>query len=433
MIELPQKFRETITAELAASLDTISPTSIRYNPLKKVETTYCEQVPWCHNGYYIAQRPIFTTDPLFHGGAYYVQEASSMFVGWILERLKLSGARILDLCAAPGGKTTQAAAYAEVVVANEVIRSRARILSENVQRWGSGNIAVTCNDPRDFGEQAPSFFDVMIVDTPCSGEGMFRKDPDAREQWTPEAVTVCAARSRRIVGDAWASLRDGGTLIYSTCTFNRAENQENAHWICNSLGGELIDLGELPSAIVSSDAGYNFYPNMVKGEGFYAVAIRKNGEQSRSEYPQRKSVRSLQTISRSEQTEVLKWVNEPLNFAVGGGSLYGFNEPLYNIIEFIRANFNLLYSGVAMGELIRGALKPSHSLATYYDLRYTNRADLPLEAALQYLRRDTPELDYFQVDALSLVTYRHTPIGWLKRIGNRANNQYPQNLRILHY
>lgn len=433
MIELPKEFLTTIPDELAVALNTVSPTSIRYNPFKSSKDRPPEGVPWCDEGYYLTDRPIFTIDPLFHGGAYYVQEASSMFVGWMLGQLAQPKGRILDLCAAPGGKTTQAARYAQTVVANEVIRSRAKILSENVQRWGSGNIAVTSNDPRDFGERAVSFFDVMIVDTPCSGEGMFRKEPASRGEWSLEAVGLCQARSRRIVSDAWAALRDGGVLIYSTCTFNRLENEQNATWICEELGGELIRFDNLPHGIVATDAGYRFFPHLIRGEGFYAVAIRKSGSETRAEFTPRKSAKSLTSISKDEQSEVVEWVSVPLNFAVGGANLYGFSDEIYAIVEFLRANFNLLYSGVLMGELIRGRLKPSHSLATYFDVKFDTCVELPLAQAVEYLRRGTPSLEYFTRDGLALVTYQSIPIGWLKRIGNRANNLYPQNLRILHY
>lgn len=433
MIELPKEFLDTITQELAQALDTASPVSIRYNPFKNTPTTLTNRVPWCNSGYYLDERPIFTIDPLFHGGAYYVQESSSMFVGWIVEQLGIDRPRILDLCAAPGGKTTHLSCHASVVVANEVIRQRAKILSENVQRWGNGNIAVTSNDPRDFGERLPSFFDIVVIDTPCSGEGMFRKDHAAREQWSPEAVELCASRSRRIVSDSWGSLRDGGVLIYSTCTFNRHENEDNAAWICSELGGELIPLENVPSGIVSDGVGYHFYPNLVRGEGFYAVAIRKNGNETRAEYTRKKSKNDLAPLTKDEQAELSRWVGTPLNFAIGGGNVYGFTDELFSIIELLRADFNLLYSGVMMGEMIRGSLKPSHPLATYYDVRFDNRTELKLDDAVKYLRRDTLSVDLFENDGLTLVTYQNCPLGWLKRIGNRTNNLYPQQQRILHF
>lgn len=431
---LNPKFVELNPAELIAALDSEPPVSIRYNPLKMCSHRELESVPWCRDGYYLSERPIFTVDPLFHGGVYYVQEASSMFIGWIVEHLELGDDVLaLDLCAAPGGKTTQLAGCVRSVVANEVIRPRAKILSENVQRWGSGNIAVTSNDPRDFGERAVSLFDLIVVDTPCSGEGMFRKDHAARDEWSEEAVAMCAARSRRIVSDVWPALRDGGVLIYSTCTFNRFENEENAHWICRELGGELIEIDGLPHGVVASDAGFRFSPHLVKGEGFYAVAIRKNGDERRTEPSLRRSAKSMTIPTKDEANEARRWVGSELHFAIGGGSLYGFTEPLWGIVEFLRANFNLCYSGVMMGELIRSALKPSHALATYHNVLFDNAVDLPLDAAVEYLRRGNLSLDYFPNDGLTLIKYQGSAVGWLKRIGNRVNNLYPQGLRILHY
>lgn len=429
----PKEFIDRVPAELIKALDGPAVTSVRYNPLKRVEQRFAgEAVAWCEEGVYLDERPIFTTDPLFHAGAYYVQEASSMFVGWMVERLGISGARILDLCAAPGGKSTQLAAYASVLVSNEVIRSRAKVLSDNIQRWGTGNIAVTSNDPKQFGERAVSFFDLVVIDTPCSGEGMFRKDPAAREEWSPEAVELCAARSRRIVSDAWGALRDGGVLIYSTCTFNEQENERNAEWICEELGGELIEFRDLPVGVVTNGAGYRFMPHLVRGEGFYAVAIKKLGEECRAEYSIKKGKNSLVVVTAQEQAEAESWVQGALHFASGGGNLYGFKDEMWEVIEFLRANFNLLYSGVMMGELIRGVLKPAHSLATYYDVVCENRAELPLEVAVEYLRRGVVAADFCEGDGMALATYMGTPIGWLKRIGRRTNNLYPQHLRIMH-
>lgn len=431
----PSQFIESNSEELIVALDGVPETSIRYNPLKSKPQPNAELVPWCEDAVYLSERPLFTVDPLFHGGSYYVQEASSMFIGWMAERLGINkGSRVLDLCAAPGGKTTHLSQYAGIVVANEVIRSRAKVLSENVQRWGSGNIVVTSNDAKDFGERVVSFFDMMLIDTPCSGEGMFRKDRKARDEWSVEAVELCAARSRRIVSDAWAALKDGGILIYSTCTFNRLENEDNAEWICKELGGEIIEFADIPQVgIVATEAGCRFFPHLVRGEGFYAVAIRKSGNEYRAEYSQRKSNKSLTLLTKDEQTQVSKWIVNELYLAVGGGSVYGFTSDMWQIIEYMRANLNLIYSGVLMGELIRCELKPSHSLAMYYDVCFDNRVDLPLDAALEYLRRGAPTLSHFPKEGLALVTYEKLPIGWLKRISNRANNLYPQNLRIVHY
>lgn len=447
---LPDKFiareKETLSgddfANFIESLETTPPVSIRLNPLKGYTYPDFEsRVAWCEHGLYLHNRPQFTADPVFHGGAYYVQEASSMFSGWLAERVvaDMSEPRILDLCAAPGGKTTHLATVAHkvggVVVANEPIRSRARILAENVQKWGSGNVAVTSNDPADF---APfhEFFDLVVVDAPCSGEGMFRKDHDAREEWSEANVDLCAARQRRILSDIWGSLCDAGVLIYSTCTFNRKENEENAAWILNELGGELITFDDLPQGVLSTDAGFRFYPHRIKGEGFYAVAIRKSGYHGRMDMQQLRrgaNSKTMQRLTKQEQQIATGWVNSDLaSFGIGGGEVYAFPDSLYAIIEPLRSHLNLLYSGVQMGTFMRDELKPSHALALSHALNRTavtiSQVDLP--TALEYLRKGNPCVKAFE-NGLSLVEYNGVALGWIKRISTRCNNLYPQQWRIL--
>lgn len=238
MLTLPEHFIHAIRTDrpgdaeaLLNALDAPSPVSIRWNPYKSGPATDGTPVPWNRYGRYLASRPSFTADPLFHAGAYYVQEASSMFVEHILRSAmpETEGLRILDACAAPGGKTTiySTLAGAEgIVVANEVVRSRAAVLADNVRKWGIGNTVVTSNDTAHF-TPLREWFDVVAVDAPCSGEGMFRKNPDARSEWSTANTEMCAARQRRIVSDLWDALKPGGILIYSTCTFNRRENEDN--------------------------------------------------------------------------------------------------------------------------------------------------------------------------------------------------------------
>lgn len=397
----------------------------------------CAAVEWCPlTGRYLDERPVFTLDPTFHGGAYYVQEASSMFVDWIMSRLDMQAPRVLDLCAAPGGKTTLLAEHASVVVANEVIRPRARILSENCQKWGSGNIAVTSNDPADFGSHLPEMFDVILVDAPCSGEGMFRKDPAARDQWSTEAVKLCVQRQRRIVADVWSALREGGVLIYSTCTFNRQENEQNVTWICAELGAEVLEFDDtqvsLPAGVVRGECGFRFYPSMIRGEGFFVAAIRKHGDGVRYTLPRSRTSRNVMTpLGRAQSIEALRWVGHDLNFAIGANNVYGFSDAMFEIIETLRERTNLLYSGVLMGEFMRESLKPSHSLALYHDVRHDDAvSEIDYADAVAYLRKDVIRADKFE-ESLSLVLFDGVALGWNKRIGNRCNNLYPQQWRIL--
>jgi 16S rRNA C967 or C1407 C5-methylase (RsmB/RsmF family) len=267
---------------IVAALSAEPEVSVRVNPFKLSLKALREHfgplagdpVPWAADeAFYLTERPSFTLDPLFHAGAYYVQEASSMYVGALFERVKAaladgaggaSGLRVLDLCAAPGGKTTQLLSHldsASLLVANEIVPARATVLAENVVRWGCSNVAVTSSDPAAFGALR-GFFDVAVVDAPCSGEGMFRKDERAVAEWSRDNVRLCAARQRRILADAWPALTPGGYLIYSTCTFNRFEDEENVDWIARELGAECLDQR-------------HFYPGEDRGEGFFAALLRK--------------------------------------------------------------------------------------------------------------------------------------------------------------
>lgn len=274
------------TERLLAALSAEPEVSVRVNPDKLSLMALREHfgalagdpVTWAaEEAFYLTERPSFTLDPLFHAGAYYVQEASSMYVGALFDRAaamltdapegatgRASGLRVLDLCAAPGGKTTQLLSHLDdtsLLVANEVVPARATILAENVARWGRSNVAVTQSDPAAFGALR-SFFDIAVVDAPCSGEGMFRKDERAVAEWSPANVGLCAARQRRILADFWPSLRPGGFLIYSTCTFNRQEDEDNVDWIVRELGAECL-------------AMRHFYPGEDRGEGFFAALLHK--------------------------------------------------------------------------------------------------------------------------------------------------------------
>lgn len=462
-IPLPPEFIGTIAgiSGLAESLAEPAPVSVRLNPFKSYifpESSILQPVPWTSPGeaYYLDERPVFTADPVFHGGAYYVQEAGSMFVGWLLRRIfsesgiTAAGCRVLDLCAAPGGKTTHVASVVGtngVVVANEVIRPRARILAENVQKWGSGSVAVTSNDPADFGERLPGFFDVIVVDAPCSGEGMFRKDYGARAEWSPENVQLCAARQRRIVSDVWDALRPGGVMIYSTCTFNAAEDEENVRWMAEELGGDVLDFSDVPEGITATDAGWHFYPNRVRSEGFFAAAIRKTGDPDAkgSTVSKIKQNKGLAPLAKNEVAEAVRWIDPakgPERFAVGGdGQVYGFSAEMYETVAALLAGrFGLLYSGVQLGEMIRGVLKPGHALALYHGLNrgVANVADLSAAAAMEYLRKGPSAADGALpvsafAEGLNLVVCRGIALGWAKRIGHRYNNLYPPAWRVLHY
>ena len=261
--------------------------SIRLNPAKLTDCPFpdAERVPWSPYGYLLKERPVFTLDPLFHAGCYYVQDSSAMFVGELVRRVLdrfCPGLAALDLCAAPGGKTTDLAASLRErfgdkfsLLANEVMRSRFGVLRSNVRTWGDPRVGVVSRDPSAFSGK--EVFDLIVADVPCSGEGMFRKDEKAVEDWSPETVDFCAARSRRILSDVWSALRPGGILVYSTCTFNRQENDGTVAWIAAELGADILDFGDFPP-VVRTEHGYALLPGLVPGEGQYAAVLVKHGD-----------------------------------------------------------------------------------------------------------------------------------------------------------
>ena len=260
MIPLPEDFIKRIKADsfwpdnLLLAMNDQPSVSIRINPLKKSKELYdLESVLWNPNGFYLPKRPIFTLDPLFHAGCYYPQEAGSMVLEYIFNALSISKkAIILDLCAAPGGKSTLINSWLDddgFIVSNEIIPNRNKILCENLTKWGSVNCLVTCNQPKRF-QEFPSIFDLIVVDAPCSGEGMFRKDPDSRNEWSLQNVEFCADRQKQIVCDVWDSLNENGYLIYSTCTLNEEENETTIKWLSKELNAEIINFNLPEKSII---------------------------------------------------------------------------------------------------------------------------------------------------------------------------------------
>ena len=447
---LPERFVETMretlgedAEKLFAALDTEPAVSIRLNPCKPAECFDGEAVGWCKWGKYLAERPQFTLDPLLHGGAYYVQEASSQFVAHLLKNYDMEGKRVLDMCAAPGGKTTVYSTLVGregLVVANDISHSRAMALADNVQRWGMGNVVVTCNEPAHIGAFT-HWFDVVAVDAPCSGEGMFRKMDEARSEWTPSSPDVCAERQREILAEAWRVLRPGGTLIYSTCTFNPTEDEGIVEWLMSEYGEEV----ELADRVVTEDSWgvvrseigafqcFHFYPHKARGEGFFAAVARKSEGPVRRSMP--KARRKLfAPCAKADVKELSRWVDDASKhtFMVVGEDIYAYNSAVAESVVTLSENLSVVYSGVSMGRIFKQKLKPEHPLALYIGL---NRDVVPivevsLEDALDYLRRNDIAASQFE-EGINVVGYKGTPIGFVKRIGARCNNMYPKDLRIV--
>nr|WP_290541421.1 rRNA cytosine-C5-methylase [Alistipes sp.] len=401
-------------------------------------------VPWCREGRYLAVRPAFTLDPDFHAGAYYVQEASSQFVGHLLAAVPTQGARILDLCAAPGGKTTLYASLAGpdgLVVANEIDRRRASVLADNVRKWGTGNVAVTTCEPRALGD-FEAWFDVVAVDAPCSGEGMFRKDPDARGEWSEGHVKLCAARQDDILREAWRALRPGGTLVYSTCTFNRDEDEGSLERMAAWAGDEIVASEAMPVedawGIVCGRVGafrtFRFYPHRACGEGFFAAVARKSFDAGGRVRTPKARRTPFAAVDRKTSGELARWVQHPdrMRFAAVADTCYAWYAAQADAVRMLSEALPVIYSGVALGQVFKGVLKPDPALAFFDGL---NRGALPVaeldgEEVLRFLRRQEIAAGGL-AEGMNLICSRGRALGFAKRIGVRVNNLYPNSLRII--
>lgn len=422
------------------SLQEQPPVSIRLNPEKEFHVANTTPVPWTTYGRYLPERPVFTLDPAFHGGAYYVQEASSMFLEQALKQCVDLGQSlyVLDLCAAPGGKSTHLASlinHESLLVSNEVIRSRASILSENIQKWGSNNVVVTNNDPEDF-KRLPGFFDVVVIDAPCSGEGLFRKDADAMHEWSEDNVILCSKRQRRIVSDVWSSLKENGILIYSTCTYNPEENEENLQWLKQERNVEFltIKVDDTWGAVeVEQDGitGYHFYPHKVKGEGFFISVIRKKESEETLRVKNTRS--NFQSPSKKILEQLQHWVVDTgnIDFIQREDLVQFFPSTLSQAIDILAKNLRLVSAGTFAATVKHDKLIPEHALALSVKLNREHFPvlDLNVDDALRYLRKETLSITPDQT-GFTLMLYQNISIGWGNVLPNRINNLYPAEWRI---
>ncbi|MCK9638419.1 MAG: hypothetical protein M0R39_00795 [Prolixibacteraceae bacterium] len=444
MILLPESFdlrMKTILGDgflkFSDSISSAVNHSIRINTKKIEKELNLSPVQTCSTGYYLDQRPIFTLDPLFHAGAYYVQESSSMFLEQFIRHAPKKPLRVLDLCAAPGGKSTHLSSLLpsdSLLVSNEVIHSRALVLSENLKKWGNPNVVVTCNDPRDFS-RLPGFFDVIVVDAPCSGEGLFRRDPSAIDEWSESNTSICAQRQKRILADVWPALAENGMLVYSTCTYNPAENEENISWLADFAEVEGIEL-TIPEqwGIVTTEANnvpcYRFYPHKVPGEGYFTAAIQKKGSVEGEKRSKEKS--ALPLASKTEQSVLSNLLQQlPLSLVKFEENFLAFPTNLLQSLDQVKAALRIIHAGVKVGEIKQTSLVPAHDLAvsTIINTSHFPSLDLTLEQSLSFLKRDDFRLD-FQDQGWNLLTYHSHPLGWAKNIGSRFNNGYPKEWRI---
>jgi 16S rRNA C967 or C1407 C5-methylase (RsmB/RsmF family)/NOL1/NOP2/fmu family ribosome biogenesis protein len=445
IMNLPQQFNEQMQLQLGdncrlflESLEQISPTSIRVNPRKWLTRNYTP-IGWTEFGYYLPNRPSFTLDPLFHAGCYYVQEASSMLLEQAVKQsMDLSQPIIaLDLCAAPGGKSTHLLSSLNdrsLLVSNEVIRSRANVLSENIQKWGLGNVVVTHNDPQDFAE-LEGFFDLMVVDAPCSGEGLFRKDPSAVNEWSKQSIELCAQRQQRILADVWPALKENGILIYSTCTYNTIENEQNLLWLASRHDVEFISLRldatwGVQESCESNAIGYRCYPHLLRGEGFFLSVIRKKDPQPRCNF---RTKIHLPLASKKVTQQLADWlVGERQELIQLNDLVIAIPASLLDTINFLAQKLNMVLRGTAIATEKHTKLVPEHALAlsVLLNRQHFRQVELSADEALTYLRKDTLNIGG-DSKGFGLVTYFERPLGWVNLLGNRINNLYPSTWRIL--
>ncbi len=524
---LCEAFGPERAARIMEALEESPSVSVRLNPFKlsfggstneaeeKYTTGYCdegifegsESVGWSQWGRILKERPVFTLDPLFHAGGYYVQDSSSMFVGYVFRQVlsmlqgesPLSGGcaigepqggcavgearpqgnapaqilrpfgrniRVLDLCAAPGGKTTDLAASLReafgdgfLLISNEVMKARAGVLADNVARWGDPNVVVTSADPAAFAALT-GFFDIILADVPCSGEGMFRKDEKAREQWSEETVELCAARQKRIIADVWPALAPSGALIYSTCTFNSRENDGNVRWIAENLGAEVLS-PECPFCeIIRTGEGFSLAPGFVSGEGQYCAALRKTerGTECGESLPQesflqegsgsesgrdgvhcspkgaKRNLKNGKAAAKADFSEkdVSALFSSEVSIKQRGELLIAVPEAVRQDIEILESAIRPLSTGVAAGEVKNGKLIPSADLALSQILKESAfpRVELDRETALSFLHRDSICLPDAPLGHIA-VTYKGLGLGFVKNIGARCNNLLPMSRRIL--
>lgn len=448
---LPFDFIEQMRPLLGAELDlflqalqTDRETSVRVNdklPFEQLGVLHqagLDEVPWCPDGYYVKQRPQFTLDPMLHAGCYYVQEASSMIIDEVLAQLVRPDSIVLDMCAAPGGKSTNISQHLGtegLLISNEVVRQRVFILSENIQKWGNGNTIVTHNQARAFGDQAENLFDCVLVDAPCSGEGMFRKDSNAIDEWSLRNVQLCAARQQEILRYVWPSLKPGGLLIYSTCTYNELENEQNALFVRDQLGADIValDLDPAWNITESRKAGYHFYPHKTRGEGLYLCVLRKHDAPFTPFRPKLDKRRSPQPIDNL--SELRSWLLHPERWTIRRNERFteAYPRKHADLIEWFSAHFTCISTGFGMGEQRGKYTAPQHSLTMAKDFRQSvfPNAPLTLEQAQAYLRNEAIVLPDQPLGHL-LVTWQGLPLGMVKNIGSHCNNLYPNEWRIRH-
>ncbi len=417
-------------------------TSVRINPSKNVSSldiiNNASQVYWCEHGFYLPLRPSFTFDPQFHAGMYYVQEASSMFLWHVLNQTVTNPTqkKVLDLCAAPGGKTTLLSSFFTdgLIVSNEVIKSRANILVENVTKWGSENIVVTNNDPSHF-KSLENFFDVIVIDAPCSGSGMFRKDKNAIKEWSLDNVVLCSHRQQRIVADVLPALKEDGVLIYSTCSYSKEENEDMVDWLMTTFELETVCIPfDASWGIVESESeqnrgfGYRFYPDQVEGEGFFIAVLKKTKPSPEKKYKEQ----AIALPVKNDLQILQSFITIPEHFSLfkHDTQIRMLHQLWLQDLKIIAGSLYIKKAGICVGEIKGKDVVPHHELAlSTLDLKDISVISLNKDDALQYLRKNDIIVD--TSNGWNIVKYGAARLGWMKVMPNRMNNYYPAEWKIL--
>ena len=450
---IPEAFIERIkkqsyidSEELLRALGEKSTATIRLNRKKwEPEPLNSSPVPWCRDGFFLDSRPSYTLDPLFHAGCFYPQEASGMFLEEIFRQLELSreNVKILDLCGAPGGKSTHLSSLTGangLLVANEVIRSRAGILAENLTRWGIPNVIVTQSDPSSFG-RIPGYFDIIVADAPCSGEGMFR-DEVAVNEWSEENAAMCSDRQKRILIDVWPALKEDGILFYSTCTFNPEENEENIAWLTGKKGAESVKLDVSGFQGITEINhrgifGYGFYPGRIRGEGFFISVIRKKEKPAETVYStkidsnpgiSREEIRFATDLFETAEDRLLKYYDEIIALPC---DYYDYRK-ISGALKIVKAGTRLCKVKTSGRAQDFAPLRvPLHDLALSVNCGKDiySVIDLSLDDARVYLSRGQFSPGTAQ-KGWNLVRYNGVNLGFINNIGSRINNYYPMEWRI---
>lgn len=411
-------------------------TSVRFNPFKKcVPDFLCDNpVPWAQNAYYLRDRPSFTLDPLFHAGCYYVQEAGSMFLEHAVRSVFDSSLpfNIIDVCAAPGGKSTLLNSLLTkdgLLVSNEIIKSRSLILAEQLAKWGQSNTIVLNMEPAKLKSVIPDF-DLVVIDAPCSGSGLFRKQPEALLEWSPDAVKACSIRQQSILNDLVPEMKPGAYLFYSTCSYSREENEDIVAWLQAQYDLTFVKIAlQADWGITETEGGYRFYPDQTKTEGFFCALLQKR----RDEHVSKNSRKEPGNELHAEELKVLQEYLAIEREAVVKKNGFFYMMPR-QVRHFLNQHEGKLYvrkAGVCLGEIKGRDLVPSHELALSSDLQWQGgRIEVDKQEALQFLRKEVMPARAPQKGFVK-VLYEGQGLGWVKVLGNRINNYLPNEFRIL--